>query len=89
MNAVSRPHAAINAMLRLVSRVKGLPPPVATASLVVALFAPMLVLLKRRLPDSFSAHPRASWATILAFADDQVGEAQVVRQVKECGQCRV
>lgn len=80
MNGLSRPHAAMNAMLRLASRVKGPPPPVATASLVVAIFAPLLVLLKRRLiSDGDSKHPRASWATICAFADDQIGEAEAGR----------
>ena len=77
---MSRPHAAMSAMLRLASRVKGPPPPVATASLVVALFAPLLVLLKRRLISyGDSKHPRASWATICAFADDQIGEAEAGR----------
>ena len=78
MNGWSRP--AISAMLRLASRVKGPPPPVATASLVVALFAPLLVLLKRRLiSNGDHKHPRASWATICAFADDQIGEAEAGR----------
>ena len=56
----------------------------ATASLVVALFAPLLVLLKRRLisngiSNGDRKHPRASWATICAFADDQIGEAEAGR----------
>jgi hypothetical protein len=79
MNGLSRPHAAMNAMLRLASRVKG-PPPAVTASLAVALFAPLLVLLKRRLiSDVDRRHPHASWATICAFADDQIGEAETGR----------